>query len=96
MRPSGRFDAKVVENMKADLKSVDPGAVALGFAQVTFIDSSALGFVVSIFRRTREAKGKLALFGLKPPVMAIFELTRLHRTFDIYESEVQALAAING
>ena len=93
-RIGGRFDAKAVEDMKAELRSIPLNAVALDLAAVTFIDSSALGFVVSIFRRTQEAKGKLALFGLKPQVMAIFELTRLHRTFDIYDTQEQALAAL--
>lgn len=96
VRIHGRFDAKAVEEMKPEVKALSPEAIALDMSDVTFIDSSALGLVVSIFRRTQEAKGNMALFGLKPQVTAIFELTRLHRTFDIFEDQAQAMSALKG
>lgn len=96
LRISGRFDARTVEDIKDDVKQVDMSAVAMDLSNVTFVDSSALGLIVSVFRRVQEVEGRFCLFGLSPQVMAIFELTRLHRTFDIYDDEGQALAALAG
>lgn len=95
-RIGGRFDGKAVSSMKDALKQLPTDAVALDMSAVNFIDSAALGLVVSLFRRVREAEGKFCLFGLQPPVMAIFELTRLHRTFDLYDDQAKALAALKG
>ncbi len=93
IRLKGRLDAKVVEAVKVDFRKVSEANVLVSFADVSFIDSSGLGLIVSTCRRIRENGGELSLCSLSPQVQAIFELTRLHRVFDIYESEELALAS---
>lgn len=94
VRLSGRLDAKSVEDLKAEMKGLNNQAVALDLTKVNFVDSSALGLIVSVFRRIQESGGKFCLFGLSAQVSAIFELTRLHRIFDIYADQAQALGAL--
>lgn len=97
VRLSGRLDAKAANDIKEKMYALEfgkDGKVLLNLSGVSFIDSSGLGLVVSTFRRLREQGGDLVLCGLTPPVRTIFELTRLHRVFDIYEDEQQALAAL--
>ena len=50
---------------------------------VDFIDSSGVGFLLSILRRFPEDSGKVVLKGLKPQVQAVIELLRLHRIFQL-------------
>jgi anti-sigma B factor antagonist len=50
---------------------------------VDFIDSSGVGFLLSILRRFPEDTGKVVLKGLKPQVQAVIELLRLHRIFQL-------------
>jgi len=93
IRLQGRLDARAVEEIKAEFQEVTNSHVLLNLADVSFIDSSGLGLVVSTFRRIRENEGDLSLCALSPQVRTIFELTRLHRVFDIYATEELALAA---
>lgn len=94
IRLVGRVDARYVQEISTDVKAVATDVLALDMSKVTFIDSSALGLIVSTFRRNQEAGSKFCLFGMSPQVRAVFELTRLHRIFDIFDDEQQALAAL--
>jgi anti-sigma B factor antagonist len=52
--------------------------------RVRFIDSSGLGALLSGYKHAAAKSGKLALACCKPPVISMFELTRLNRVFEIY------------
>jgi len=60
---------------------------------VRFIDSSGLGALLSGYKNANLRQGHLVLTGLQPRVHSMFELTRLHRVFEIYPSLDEALAA---
>ncbi|NJD05931.1 MAG: STAS domain-containing protein [Methylococcaceae bacterium] len=62
-------------------------------AAVRFIDSSGLGALLSGYKNANLRQGSLILTGLQPRVHSMFELTRLHRVFEIYSSLDEALAA---
>lgn len=51
----------------------------------TFIDSTGLGAIVSVFKRLNENSGTLALRGMSPPVRELFVLTRLDHVLDILD-----------
>ena len=51
---------------------------------VRFIDSSGLGALLSGHKHAVAKSGKLALACCSPQVLAMFELTRLNREFEIY------------
>ncbi|MGB0712663.1 MAG: anti-sigma factor antagonist [Gammaproteobacteria bacterium] len=95
-RLSGRLDAAEVSKIKGDLKGIESGKghkVVLNMAEVNFTDSSGLGLVVSTFRSISEQGGAMVVCGLTPQVRSLFELTRMHRIFDLYDDEEQALKA---
>lgn len=94
VRFNGRLDEKAANEIKPALHDMSQSSIVFDFSKVDFIDSSGLGLIVSAFRRTQERDGNVALFGLTPQVRAIFELTRLHRIFDIFETESQALESL--
>ncbi|NOS90035.1 MAG: STAS domain-containing protein [Methylococcaceae bacterium] len=60
--------------------------------QVRFIDSSGLGALLSGYKHAAAKAGKLALVACSPQVLAMFEITRLNRAFDIYTDLTDALA----
>jgi len=60
---------------------------------VRFVDSSGLGSLVSGFKNASARSGNLKLCGLQPQVKSMFELTRLHRVFEIFASADEALAS---
>jgi anti-sigma B factor antagonist len=70
--------------------------IVIDLKDTRFIDSSGLATLVRAFKRARAAGGALALAGLQPAVLKIFELTRLDRAFDIYRDRNEALAHLGG
>ena len=63
----------------------------IDMAGVEFMDSSGLAAFVRLFKRVRIGKGDVRLCGLRPEVLKIFELTRLNRVFDIFETRDEAV-----
>ena len=62
---------------------------------VRFVDSSGLGSLVSGFKNASARNGNLKLCSLQPQVKSMFELTRLHRVFEIFANIDEALASFN-
>ena len=60
--------------------------IALDLSDVPYIDSAGLGTLVSILRETRNAKKALKLVGLRQNIKRIFEMTRLDKIFDVYDT----------
>lgn len=91
-----RLDAHNSDTLKEAMKEVfERGAkkVLVDLGQLRFIDSSGLGALVSGFKNSVSHRGHLALSNLQGQVQSMFELTRLHRVFDIHESVDEALAS---
>ena len=61
-------------------------ALVIDLSQVQFIDSSGLGALLSGYKNANLRASGFALVGLQPLVKSMFELTRLHRVFEIYPS----------
>jgi anti-sigma B factor antagonist len=91
----GRFDAFGVREFKNVVSqvTVTKKRFIIEMAGVNFIDSSGLGTLVGILRTVEKEGGQVRIAGLIPEVLVIFELTRLHRIFDIYETAAAAMAA---
>ena len=61
--------------------------------QVTTIDSSGVGELVSAFTTVTNRGGKLKLVNLPPKVNDILQITQLITVFEVYDSEDEALAS---
>lgn len=82
-----RFDANNSEELKAELHRLfDSGSkdLIIDLKDVLFIDSSGLGVLVSGYKNAAILHGTLKLSNLQPQVKSMFELTRLHKVFDIF------------
>ncbi|WBW95368.1 STAS domain-containing protein [Oceanirhabdus sp. W0125-5] len=56
----------------------------LDFKNCTFIDSTGLGVLVSIYKKCKELNGSFHIYGVNnPKVMKIFKLTRLDNVLQI-------------
>lgn len=62
----------------------------IDLSNVRFVDSSGLGALVSGFKNASAREGNLKLCGLQPQVRSMFELTRLHRVFEIFTTVEEA------
>jgi anti-sigma B factor antagonist len=89
-----RLDAHNSGELKSEmLKLFDEGNknILVDLKDVRFIDSSGLGALVSGFKNAISHQGNLKLSTLQPQVKSMFELTRLHRVFEIFASTAEAL-----
>lgn len=60
--------------------------VVVDLLHVTFLDSTALGVLVGVLKRCREAGGDLRLVIAEPRILKLFEITGLTNVFSIHSS----------
>lgn len=78
------------------LKQIDSGVlqIVVDFSDTTFIDSTTLGVLVGGVKRLRPVGGQLVLVCSDRNILKIFEITGLHRVFDIHSTREDALEAV--
>jgi anti-sigma B factor antagonist len=90
---SKRLDSINVGDFKTEamafLEKSEEGII-IDFTNTAFIDSAGLGALVSILKTATQKSKRLALSCLSPQVAQIFELTKLYRIFDIYDTVERA------
>jgi len=98
VRLAGALDAVASGDVRSKLGTyVRDGStrLAIDLTEVTRIDSTGLGALVTTLKAARDRGGELVLSSLTPPVRAVVELTRLHRVFDIYDDPEVAVAELD-
>ena len=89
-----RIDAHNSDEFKENLlRMIENGEnrIIVELKGVRFIDSSGLGALLSANKHILIKSGRLALVGIQKQVLAMFELTRLNRVFEIYADLNEAL-----
>jgi anti-sigma B factor antagonist len=89
-----RLDAHNSDELKVEMNHLfESGTknLVIDLKEVRFVDSSGLGVLVSGFKNASTRQGSIKLSGLQAQVKSMFELTRLHRVFDIYQTVDEAL-----
>ena len=90
-----RLDAHNSGELKTQMLSLfeqGKNNLLVDLQEVRFVDSSGLGALVSGFKNASARNGSLKLCGLQPQVKSMFELTRLHRVFEIFAGVTEGLA----
>ncbi len=67
--------------------------ILLNLAQITYIDSSGIGELVSAFTSVKNAGGELKLLNLTQKVHDLLQITKLYTVFDIWDNEASAITA---
>ena len=95
----------VIYNVKGDIdinsspqirKSLDKlisdkaAKIIVNLSGVSYIDSSGLATLVEMLKKTRGYGGRLKLSNLNAKVKSLFEITKLEKLFEIYNTEEEA------
>ena len=64
----------------------------IDMAEVTYLDSSALGALVGSYKKLTERGGTLLLVSPSPLVQRVLQISRLDRLFNVCDTEQQALS----
>ena len=81
-----RLDAAIARDFKADVYAAWASsitAVEIDLAAVEFVDSSGIGALLSVYRKLPAGAGATRLVNVRPGVLAVLELLRLHRVFEL-------------
>jgi anti-sigma B factor antagonist len=65
--------------------------ILLNLAQVSYIDSSGIGELVSSYTAINKESGQLKLLNLTQKLQDLLTITKLLTVFDVYDSEAEAL-----
>ena len=76
------FDALIKNNV---------GKVVVDLTNVSYIDSSGLATLVEMFQRLKKIGGRLRFAGMNQKIRSIFEITKLHKLFEICDTLDAAL-----
>ena len=67
--------------------------ILLNLGDVTYIDSSGIGELVSAFTTVKNAGGDLKLLNLTKKVHDLLQITKLYTVFDVKDDEASAVAS---
>ena len=91
----GRLVAACSEEFKDTMfeRLKDQKSVLFDLSRMVHVDSSGLGALVSILQRVNSNGGVIKLASLQPRPRIVFDITKIYRVFDIYNTVEEALAA---
>ena len=81
------------EVLLAQMQSGVP-SVLVNMSGVPYIDSSGIATLVEGLQLSRQTKTRLGLFGLRSNARSVLELARLHKVFNIFDTEKDAVERI--
>ena len=83
----------VLRDSIRDLVGKGQKKILLNLGDVTYIDSSGIGELVSAFTAVRREGGELKLLNLTKKVHDLLQITKLYTVFDIKDDEAAAIKA---
>ena len=81
----------VLREAVKDLLAKGQKKILLNLGDVTYIDSSGIGELVSAFTSVRNQGGELKLLKLTKKVHDLLQITKLYTVFDIKDDEAAAI-----
>jgi anti-sigma B factor antagonist len=83
----------VLRDQIRDLLGKGEKKLLLNLGNVTYIDSSGIGELVSAFTTVRNQGGELKLLNLTKKVHDLLQITKLYTVFDVKDDEASAVKA---
>jgi|SRR6476620_9698212 anti-sigma B factor antagonist len=83
----------VLRDSIRDLVAKGQKKILLNLGDVTYIDSSGIGELVSAFTTVRNQGGELKLLHLTKKVHDLLQITKLYTVFDIKDDETAAVGS---
>jgi anti-sigma B factor antagonist len=81
----------MLRDIVRDMIAKGNNKILLNLGDVTYIDSSGIGELVSAFTTVRNGGGELKLLNLTKKVHDLLQITKLYTVFDIKDDEAGAI-----
>ena len=85
----------VLRDTVKDLLGKGQKKILLNLGDVSYIDSSGIGELVSAYTSVRNQGGELKLLHLTKKVHDLLQITKLYTVFDVKDDEAAAISAFN-
>ncbi len=83
--------SSVLRDAMRDMVSKNQKKILLNLGDVSYIDSSGIGELVSGFTTVTNSGGALKLLNLNKRVKDLLQITKLYTVFDVHEDEAGAI-----
>ena len=83
--------ASVFRDMIRDLSTKGNKKILVNLSEVSYIDSSGIGEMVSSFTTVTNHGGQLKLLGLTKRVKDLLQITKLYTVFEVFDDESSAV-----
>ncbi len=80
------YSSPALRKVLLEMTKAQNKAILVDLAKVKYMDSSGVATLVEALQQVGKYEGKLKLANLRDAVKNVFELSRLDKVFDIYES----------
>src|SRR5580693_3584087 len=85
----------ILRDTVRELLSKGQKKILLNLGDVSYIDSSGIGELVSAFTTVRNQGGELKLLNLTKKVHDLLQITKLYTVFDVRDDEASAVKSFN-
>lgn len=68
--------------------------VALDLGQTAYIDSAAIGWLLSSHKAFKDAGGRLVLHSIQPGVQRVIDMMRINKVLELADDQDQALSKL--
>jgi anti-sigma B factor antagonist len=83
--------ATVFRDTVRELSAKGHTKMLMNLADVSYIDSSGIGEMVSAFTTVTNSGGQMKLLNLTKRVKDLLQITKLYTVFDVYDDEAEAV-----
>ncbi len=89
---SGPFTLGNIFQLQRALQQLDPQYLIFDLSKVPYMDSAGLGLLVHFYVSAQKNGRKMAVAGVAPRIMTLFEMTKLDNLLPIYPTTEAAEA----
>jgi anti-sigma B factor antagonist len=82
---------QIGEEIQTLIESRSKPKLLISFSNVDHLSSAALGTLITINNRVRNAGGQLRLSDIDPQIYEVFVITKLNKLFEIHETAADAI-----
>lgn len=97
-RDASILDVVTIQRIAAELYELvevqQRRKIVLDFAAVRFLSSQALGVLLTLRRKAEKAGATVALAGIRPELLRVFQITNLDKLFPFFSAAPDAVQAL--
>ena len=90
----GDIGAETVNDFKIQIEGIINSAIKnyiMDFQDITYLNSIGVGAIAAALKKVKKFQGNIKLINVSPSVQELFEMTRLTKVFEIFDSEEDAI-----